>query len=199
MASNDDTRCVTPVCILSYPHLAEPVDPPNAKPGSKKRYQAELVFKDPSQIQDLKNAANAAVRARWGTKPPRGVKTPFDTRGEEFGYGEGSIFVRANSPKPPGLIRGPRKTPVTDKEAIEEQFYPGCKVICELNASAYELESGQSRGVKFWLNAVWKVGDGERLAPERNAEDAFNDMDVDPEVFGSLEDEDLEETTESLL
>jgi len=170
-----DTRVITPEAILSYPAL---ISPKKHEQSGQLRYQAELVFTDGTDLSSLTDAAEAAIAEEFGNKVPGDLKTPFDTRWEKFGYPEGSVFVRCNTTEPPGLVKGPRREECRDAD----EFYPGAIVIAELSASAYNVSG--SKGVKFYLNSVWKIRDGERLAPKRSAGDAFKDVQVDAAAFG---------------
>ena len=137
----------------------------------------------------MEAAAKAAAMEKWGTRLPSDLKMPFDERWAKFGYPEDSIFVRSNSKQAPGAVKGPSRTVCTVEDAKE--FYPGAIVIAELNASAFDYQG--NKGVKFYLNQIWKVDDGEKLVAEREAGAAFEGMDLDADAFG------VAETTDSLL
>lgn len=178
-----DLRVITPQAILSYPNLFAPRE----NQQNKLMYSAELVFTSDTDLGGMKNAATAAAREQWGSNVPKGIRTPFDERWEQFSYPEGSTFVRTNTQSAPGLVVGPKRSIATDPEA----WYPGCIVIAELTARAYDISG--SRGVKFFLNNVWRIRDGERLVKSANVGDTFGGVELDADAFGSST------TTDSLL
>lgn len=175
-----DLRVITPQAILSYPNLFAPRE----NQQGKLMYSAELVFTAGTDLSDLKAAATAAAKEQWGSNVPKGIRTPFDIRWEQFGYPEGSTFVRTNTQSAPGLVVGPKRTIATDTEA----WYPGCIVIAELTARAYDISG--SRGVKFFVNSVWRIRDGERLVKAANTADTFGGVELDADAFGASPDTD---------
>lgn len=178
-----DLRVITPQAILSYPNVFAPRE----NQQGKLVYSAELVFTEGTDLGGMKNAATAAAREQWGSNVPKGIRTPFDERAEQFNYPEGSIFVRTNSQSAPGIVVGPKRSICTNPD----EFYPGAIVIAELTARAYDISG--SRGVKFFLNNIWKIRDGERLVKAANVADTFAGVDLDADAFGSST------TTDSLL
>jgi len=177
-----DLRVITPQATLSYPNLF--VARENQQ--GKLIFSAELIFNEDTDLSPLRDAATAASKEQWGSNVPKGIRTPFDERWEQFGYPEGSTFVRTNSQSAPGIIVGPKRSICTDPN----EFYPGAVVIAELTARAYDISG--SRGVKFFLNNIWKIRDGERLVKAANVADTFSSIELDADAFGAT-------TTESLL
>jgi len=178
-----DLRVITPQAVLSYPNLF--VARENQQ--GKLIYSAELVFNSTTDLAEMKAAASAAAREQWGSAVPKGIRNPFDDRAEQFNYDEGSIFVRTNSQSAPGIVQGPKRSICTDPDV----FYPGCIVIAELTARAYDISG--SKGVKFFLNNIWKIRDGERLVKAANTADTFANVDIDAAAFGA------DNSTDSLL
>ena len=178
-----DLRVITPQATLSYPNLFAPRE----NQQGKLIYSAELVFGSDTDLADMKGAATAAAREQWGSNVPKGIRSPFDDRWEQFNYAEGSTFVRTNSQSAPGIVVGPKRSICTNPD----EFYPGAIVIAELTARAYDISG--SRGVKFFLNNIWKIRDGERLVKAANVADTFAGVELDADAFGSST------TTDSLL
>ena len=177
-----DLRVITPQATLSYPNLFVPRE----NQQGKLIYSAELVFSESTDLNDMKAAASAAAREQWGNNVPKGIRNPFDDRWEQFNYPVNSTFVRTNSQSAPGIVVGPKRSICTEPD----EFYPGCVVIAELTARAYDISG--SRGVKFFLNNIWKIRDGERLVKAASVADTFASVDLDADAFGST-------TTDSLL
>jgi len=165
-------KCMTPKGRLSYPAIFKP----KAKMGdqSKMAYSCELIFPEGTDLSKLKKAAETAAKKFFGDKLPKGFKSPFkdgdETEKEAYA---GCTFIRANSTTQPGVVKGTKKTPVTDPDDI----YAGCYVIAQLTAAPFDMEG--NKGVKFYLNHIWKIGDGEPLAGFESAESAFEDVDAE--------------------
>lgn len=179
-----DLRVITPQAILSYPNLFEPRE----NQQGKLVYSAELVFTSGTDLSDMKAAATAAAREQWGSNVPKGIRTPFDDRWEQFNYPGDSIFVRTNTQSAPGIVVGPKRTICTEPA----EFYAGAIVIAELTARAYDVSG--SRGVKFFLNNIWKIRDGEPLVKGHSVADTFAGVELDADAFG-----DASATADSLL
>jgi hypothetical protein len=129
----------------------------------------------------LKAAAALAVKEKWGTNPPKNLRSPFrdgsNEREDKDGY-EGNMFIGARSNDRPGVIVGRDRLPCTD----ESEVYGGCYVRASLTAFAYDVDG--NRGVSFALNNVWKIRDGEPFGSRRSAEDEFGSVEVDSDAFG---------------
>lgn len=185
----------TPVCTLAYPKLATP-DAMNE--GDTKQYSVELIFDTDEDLSALTTATRDAAQEKWGSKIPKVLKRPIrdgDACRESEAYA-GRKFMAARSkskPKcyikdasgkivlvdtlvPAGLDPAEREAAV--KAKVEEIFYPGCKVVVNVTAAAFDTGSN---GLKFYLNAVMFVADGERLGGSggSSADDFAN---VDAEV-----------------
>lgn len=161
---------ITPKAILSYPALFEP------KPNKKGElfYQCALVFPEGTDLSELKAAADAAGREKFGAKwNPKTFKTPFREDGEEKGYPAGSVFFNAKSKSKPGIVdryagADGKPRPIED----EAEVYAGAFVRASVRFYAYDTEG--SRGVAVALNNLQKLGDGERLDGRMKAEDEFD-------------------------
>lgn len=170
------TRVITPVAILSFPHLFEPsaIDE-----NSEPKYSASFLFDADTDISQLKKVANDAGRAKWGDKYEEMVRmgqirSPFRIDGESKGYPEGTTFIGARSKKKPGIVL-PWIDKATGKPAQltdEEKIYPGCKVRASLTAFGYDRAG--NKGVSFALNNLQWVEDGERLDSSVAATEEFD-------------------------
>lgn len=127
-------------------------------------------------------AMMAAVHAKWGDKPPTGLKSPFrDGDNDESIDLEkspeyaGMIFVSMRSSEKPGIVDRYRQ-PIVD----ESDFYSGCH--CRATAYAHPFDSNGNKGVTFLLNNLQKLRDDDRLGGGRTrAEDDFDEL---PDVEG---------------
>jgi len=78
------------------------------------------------------------------------------------------IFIRPSSSQPPKPVVGD-----PPRLASEEEMYSGCFVYANLNPSSF---TNKGRGLKWYLNGIWKVADGERLTPERDPVSGFTHL-----------------------
>ena len=66
------TKVITPEAIISYPHIFEPQTPPGA---TEPVYSCSLVFADGVDLTDLKAAALAVGKEKWGDRFKEMVKS----------------------------------------------------------------------------------------------------------------------------
>jgi len=170
-AAPDDRITVGPL-ILSYPNLFVPRENKLAKPDPTKppvlQYSAEFIcynsFQTVAEIyQKLHQAAEAVCRRelKCGLEGLR--NQPLRSLAEKkTPAAEPGFFFSANTQSKPGVLKGNPPEHVVDPE----ELYAGCFVYANITPSAYDVDL--SRGIKWYLNSVWKVSEGPRLAPERN-------------------------------
>lgn len=169
------TKVITPEAIISYPHIFEPQTPPGA---TEPVYSCSLVFADGVDLTDLKAAALAVGKEKWGDRFKEMVKSgkvrmPFREDGVEKGYPEGSTFMNVKSKQQPQVVSkfaGPDGKPaaITDPKEI----YPGAKVKASLRAYAYSVNG--NNGVAFSLGNIQKTDDGPRMDGRLSAADEFS-------------------------
>ncbi len=171
-----DTRVVVGPCVLSYPKLFTP-EPKMGVKDAPLEYSCELlVYQSNPQMQaiyqKLHEVANRVSMATFRVPVERLSKQPFRNLAEREGSKEPGFFftARTGAKYAPQIFVGNPPQPCTDPTA----FYAGAIVYVNLNCGSYD-NSG-NKGVKFFLNSVLKVADGERLAPLRNAADDFAEV-----------------------
>lgn len=180
-ATQERVRITAGPFVLSYPNLFVP----RAKMGEKllpgqaptMRYSAEFMcYMDAPECSALyarlMEAANAVCLPKFGKTidSPIFRNKPVRNLAERESYtGKPGFFISANcTQKPPVVIGNP---PVA---AIDpEDLYAGCIVYCNLTPAAYDNES---KGVKWFLNSVWKVGEGPRLSVEKDATSDYSHL-----------------------
>ena len=183
---------LTPEAIISYPHLFEAVA---VNEGEKKRYSCALIFRDGTDISELKNAVIEVAVEKWGSGASAliangQIAIPFRTDTAAKGYPEGSVFFNARSTRQPGVVAS-YADPLTGKPARiddPEVVFPGCIVRAHLACYAYDKPR---KGVTFGLNGVQVLrvqgDDVERLDGRVAAENTFEaDPDATPADFASL-------------
>jgi len=222
MAKFKSRKIQSPPFVLSHPHLIEPqVRQP--RPGQQPRepqYNCVAIFppKDypipagaPKGFAwgDLTEMKKLAAEARDGffkTKP-KGLKTTFFKCEEKWeekddgeaipvpGYMAGGTFINVNAgTRQAPDCRDQRMRPITSAQVL----YPGC--ICIGVFSAYGYDQEGNRGVKFSLECLQKIAEGENIAGRVRAEDYFRPVEelaggadegaTNADEFGSSEDED---------
>ena len=184
----DFIKVMTPPFRVSFPNVfrAKAI-----KEGDEPKFSISMLFDDGTDLTEMKKAAKEAIKAKWGDKPPKGLRSPF-RKGEEKaqfeGYEEGIIFVSANSKNKPGLVNRKNEDIIS-----EEEFYAGCYARATLLAFAYDTMG--NKGVTFLLNNIQKLKEGDPLSGKTKASDdfdAFEDEDLDDDFMdeGSSSEED---------
>ena len=188
-----DTRIITPVFRLSYPHIWEPVLNQLAK---REQYDIQMLFDKATAKTDLAGMVklvNDMIAWKWGN--PAGIRKPFvdgdtavDSQGtkkvEKNPSYKGMIILSSWSKQAPGVVDPSGKHPITQ----HDEMYGGCYCRAQLNAYAYE--QGGQKGVNFGLMHVQKIKDGTPFGTRTRAEDAFSPVETtgavadDNEMFG---------------
>lgn len=174
-----ETNVVTPKARLAFPALFEP----RGFNGAQPKFSCVLVFdkaaQETAEYQNMKKAAGAAAKAKFGDKPPKSMRSPFRPGSDKegtAGFDDDCVFITVSTKKQPKVVDRKKvdgKFPViTD----EDRLYPGCFVRASINAFAYD-NSG-NKGVSFGLNNVQFIDDGERIATGggRSADNDFDDV-----------------------
>jgi hypothetical protein len=167
----DPTRVTVGPVVISFPNVFVPRARPNAKPDDVPKYSAEfIIFPDNPNanaiMTSLMGAAEIACQAKFKRSITTMEKQPlrnYQIRDET----KQGWFFGANSPRKPAVLAGNPPEPVVDPDAI----YGGALVYVNVKAEGYDVEGG--KGVKFYLNSVWKVADGTPLAPPRDGRSDF--------------------------
>lgn len=162
-----ETRVKTPTALVCYAYVWQPRAAQD--PTQSPKYSVTLLWPKSTDLTTLKKAASAAVRKKWGDKPPANLKSPFhdgDTERPEDPVFKGMYFINARSKDKPGIVDR-MVQPVLN----EMEFYSGCRANATLNAFGYE-KSG-NKGVAFALGNLQKVADGTRLTGQRPADEDF--------------------------
>lgn len=182
---------LTPVGVLSYPHLFVPKLPRKPKPTDRRSYSATLLF-DAKAIETADYKALVAEAMRVGREAfgdkfelllqDGKLKMPFRKDVASSGY-DANKFVRfigaRNTEDPirpkPQIIDG-AKNPITDPTLV----FPGVRARLSVTVFAFDNES---KGVSLGLRNCQIVGNKNdpRLDSFTNAEDEFGEVEPDPE------------------
>lgn len=187
---------ITPPAILSYPHLFEPQQP--EKPDQTPKYGAAFLFEEGVDLTPLKKAAFQVVIDKFGEVkakemlknqtyrliggPHHSIRTDVASKS----YPESVVaFINARSNEQPGIVsviphpETGKPMPITE----ESQMYPGVRVKAFVNPYWYDVEG--NKGVAWGLNAVQKIGEGDRLDGRVKAQDVFE---ADEDAVADLSD-----------
>ena len=170
-------KALTPEFRVSFPNVFKPQV---NKFNNREEYTVVAVFPLGADLSKLKEAAEAAIIAKWGAdkkKWPSKLRTPFRDQAEKAknvdgkqvlpqGFEEGAIFMNLKSNKKPGLVDASNEDIIDSSE-----FYPGCWARASINAYAYDAAG--NTGVSFGLNNLQKLRDGEPLGGRTLAQDDF--------------------------
>lgn len=180
-------RIITPEAILSYPNL---FTPRAQNDQQEPKYSCALVFTEDTDISDLKKAAVAVAKEKWGAKAADMIKKgqlrmPFRTDTKAKGYPEGSTFMNVRSKQRPGVV-SIVPDPETGKPMViedESQIYPG--VIARASITFFAYDTSGNRGVSAGLNNIQKIREGDRLDSRVRAVDEFE---ADEDAVADLSD-----------
>lgn len=197
--STSTTKVISPLAILSYPHLALPQP---STDGKAPKYSATLIFtpdtlsdpKEKALFDAMQRAAIAAIEAKWPGKSELHLKSESFKKGfrrdaESKNYPKDSIFVNVRSAQQPGIVFShagldgkPEKMPA---EKIKDEMYPG--VIVRASLAAFAYDNNGNKGVSFGLNNLQKIRNGERMDGRVAAENEFTvDLSAEPADISSL-------------
>lgn len=165
-------KCLTPKFRVSFPSAFKPEQYEDQEP----KFSLTMLFDKSTDLSALKKVVMAAALAEFGDKStwPKNLRFPFRDGSEKpdlQGY-EGCVFVRATSLSRPGIVDQKRE-PITEQSG---DFYPGCYARATLIASAYDVKG--NRGVKFILQNIQKLADGEAFSGRPSAESEFDAVDM---------------------
>lgn len=192
---NEKLFILTPEGRASYVHVFTPSEVKDRKgrPTGKKQYSIELLFdKKTTKLSDLQKPIAAAATFEWGEKEnwPKPMKMPISDGDKPQGKDKklrkeaaGCWIVKASSSADfaaPHVVGKDPKIKLTS----EAEFYSGCYCRAQLKAHAFDIGEG-SQGVKFILDGVQFIRDGDRLGGRKAADEIFGVIEGDDgdEVF----------------
>jgi len=171
---NDPTRVTVGPVVISYPNLFIPRRKNSKDPNSAMTYSAEfLIYSDNPKGQQIINQLMAAADIVCQDKFKRSIHTMEKKPVRDLAVRQSDrpgFFFSGNSTNKPTVLAGNPPMPVTDSEVV----YAGSLVYVAVKAAPYEAEG--NRGVKFFLNSVWKVADGTPLVAKRDALSDFQSV-----------------------
>jgi hypothetical protein len=198
----------TPVAIASFPKLFTPA----AFEGQEPKYSVMLGFTPDADMSQLKAAALAVAKKKWGDRTASVLKANpvFRNHDDEVeqgkkskGFPEGTVFFTARSKNPiPVFARKGDDTGLPVLISEEEgttrghprEIYGGARVRAIVSVYAYDKAGNQ--GVGFGLEGVQKWEDGPRLDGASDVASMFDfevaaDADLEEVMCGDEWDDDL--------
>lgn len=163
-----DTKVVTGLVRLSYLKVWQP----EVDDEGKKFYKACLLIpkKDKETLRKIEAATEAAISSKWGSKRPKGLRTPLRDGDEDKDAPEfaGMMFLNCKSKNKPGLWDAGRE------EILDEaEVYSGA--WGKVSISLYTYDRPDGKGVGVGLNAIQKLKDDENLSGGGYSKDDFED------------------------
>ncbi len=147
---------------LAWVHLEEPRA---AVEGAEPKYSVVMIIsKNHSQVVEIKAAMQAAIAAKWGTKAPKGLRSPLrdgdatDESGERVKGAEYTdcFFITAASKKPVDVVAGKDRSRATSEHMRGGNF-------ASIKIGFYGYDAAGNRGVGCGLNGVWITRRGDPL------------------------------------
>lgn len=184
------TQVISPVGIVSYPHVATPQAAQDE--GGEPKYSMALILDEAgTKTPEFAAMKAAVIAAAEDAYPGKGakmlesgqLKSPFRTDCAAKNYKNCAVFLNVRTTKKPGVVFAV-KDPTTGKAKvmtdaeIEKEIYPGAKARFSGNAYAYNNKG--NKGITFGLNNVQKVADGERIDGRAEASEEFADLSAAP-------------------
>lgn len=169
----------------------------DAKEGEKGGYDSTFLFDAGSaELSNIKTIAAriveaAAFKDKEGVLIPRGMlQVPWETgeayvarrkreSGDKFTGGElfaGKVLLKSNTIYAPPLSlfsNGLTKFQAESRPMAEKYFYPGVRVVAEINLQPHAVGSNMP-GVKAYLNELISTNTGDRIAGGKPTEEKFS-------------------------
>lgn len=167
---------VTPIGISSFINLKEPRA---ISEGAEPRYSITLIFDRTAQnsqaFKNLEAGIDQALKSKWPTRVPAGLRSPFRDGGEKEGvyegYKRGDIFINPWSKNKPGVVDINRQ----DMISLDE-VHAGWTARATVRPFAYD--TGGNKGVGLFLDNVQFLRAGKRLDGRKAASESFPDDQV---------------------
>lgn len=160
---------------FSYSYLVSPRPESDFNAGT---YGTELIIRDTETVAAIKKylaqVMEEAKVTTWEGKIPKNLNLPLKAGNEESELEADAFVLKTSSKMQPKLfIRDEDDTrahEVTEEEL--DDIYAGMIGEAIVSFKAYSYNG--IRGIKAYLNAVCKTGDGQPLAAKTSYEDAFS-------------------------
>ncbi len=176
-------KLVTPVFRISFPNVFEP----DSYDGGPAKYGCSAIW-NPSKFSEMDKKRWKAIKAAMNDEAksrfkksikelPSNYKIGLRNGNEKEleGYGEGTMFANLSTKMRPGVI-DLKKNKISPEEGNQEEIYPGCYCRATVNIYSYD---NKGKGIAIGLMNLQKIADGPRLDSRTNADQDFEDEDID--------------------
>lgn len=183
MAKKERVEITTPKFRVSFPSLTKTTTYQGKDTG---KYEVTMLFDKSTDLTPLKaavkQAVDVALASEFKGKLPEGFKMPFK-KGDDSKYKgyEGTIWAKAKSTFMPKCF-DTKLSPIID---VEKDVYAGCYARASITVNVYQ------GGVNFYLNAIQKLGEGEKLSGSDKAPSGFSAIDSESEDESNYAKDDL--------
>jgi hypothetical protein len=174
------TSILTPPGTASFLNLqkARPV-----VPDGEPRFSITLIFDKAQQARPefkaLQLGIDAALKEKWPTKLPVGLRSPFHDGAEKAGvyegYKAGDVFISPWSKDKPGAVNA-QKQDILDWT----EFWAGWLVRANVRPFAYDTAG--NKGCGLFLDSVQFLRPGKRLDGRKAASESFPDDEESEEL-----------------
>lgn len=171
----------TPKFRAAFISVFTATTPREADASQKPKYSIRAVFPPDADFKQLKAAAEACAKEKWGDKIPKGLRSPF-RKNEELdnpvpGIDDDWVVMTfsANENRRPGIVDAKLNDIIN-----EDDVYAGAWYRAQVRPYAYDQQG--NKGVAFGLQNVQKLKDDEPLGAGRTpASKAFEAVDDENE------------------
>lgn len=183
------TEVVTPKFRVSFPDLFEAKSFQNQAP----KFSVQMLFPKNSDLTAIKKAMAAAVKEKYGDKPPK-LPNPFKDGNEKEldGYADHLILSASSKFKPDVVDQ--KGEPIL----AQNDLYAGCYARAFITAYVYEVRDEKNpktilkKGIGFYLGHVQKLADGEPFTKRTKSEDVFDSVEDASSDAANYESDDMD-------
>jgi len=178
-----NTKAVTKKVRGSYVNVFRPRVMRNDDGTTKEEYSMQLIIPktETETIKRIKDAIAAAKVKKWGSEPPRGLKSPLRDADLEAEQNDetvkpelkGCYFVNAKNKDKPRVVDRDNMDLIDPSEFVSGDY-------CRVSMNAYGYDVSGNKGVAFGLQLVQFLAKGEPLGNTSRPEDDFAE-DLDDE------------------
>jgi len=180
-AKQNGTKVITGKTRASYAHIFEAH---SMNEDAPKKFSVSLIIpkSDTSTIEAIEKAVEEAKeqgKSKWNGKVPNNLKTPLrdgDIDREDDTNYENAYFINATSQTQPGII-DQNKIRLTEPGTVVSGDYIRASV------NFYGYNANGNKGIAAGLNNIQLVEKGEPLSGASNAEDDFDELDLDDDLL----------------
>jgi hypothetical protein len=161
--------------VFSYSYLVSPRPETDFSPGT---YGTELVITDDETVKAIKTYLNEIIAeaktTTWEGKMPKSLNLPIKKGNDDKEFEAGAYVLKTSSKMQPKLYireEGEERAHVVEEDELDE-IYAGMVGEAIVKFKAYTYNG--IKGIKAYLNAVCKTGDGTPFESKIDYEDEFS-------------------------